>query len=249
MTIILTAVSPALASLIALQRLDSATDAARRRLAELPAAEQALAAEIATARAGVDAVKARIQENTLARRALDKDIAAVDVRLARFDDHKAAVKTNQEYTALLHEISVAKGEKTAIEDKQLELMEEAEALAAQQKAAEAALAAKTVEGDKARTALSADRKALDIELARLAHERTQEARGVDAPVMAKYEQLLKQRKGIAVARMTGEICEACHVRLRPHVAQMVRRNDSIVPCDNCQRILYYEAPPTGVSAT
>ena len=249
LAIILTAVSPALSALIALQRLDSAADAARKRLGELPAAEQAIAAGIATARAGVDAAKARIQENALARRALDKDIAGVDVKLARFDDHKAAVKTNQEYTALLHEISVAKSEKTAIEDKQLVLMEEAEELTAQQKAAEAALAAKTAEGDKARAALSADRKVLDAEVARLSHERAQEAKNVDAPVMAKYEQLLKQRKGIAVARMSGEICEACHVRLRPHIAQTVRRNDAIVQCDSCQRILYYEPPPAGVSTT
>lgn len=241
--------SPALAALVALQRLDSAADAARKRLAELPAAEQAIAAGIATAKAGVDAIKAHVHENVQVRRALDKDIAAVDVRLARFDDHKAAVKTNQEYTALLHEISGAKAEKTTIEDKQLVLMEEAEGLAAQQKTAEAALAARTAEGDRARAGLAADRKALEAELARLSHERAQEARGVDAPLIAKYEQLLKQRKGVAIARMTGEICEACHVRLRPHVAQIVRRNDSIVNCDSCQRILYYDPPPAGVSAT
>jgi len=215
----------------------------------MPAAEQAIAAGVANARAGVDAAKVKIQENALARRALEKDVSAVDVRLARFDDHKAAVKTNQEYTALLHEISVAKGEKNAIEDKMLELMESAEGLAVEQKTAEGVLAAKSAEGDAARAALAADRATLDKELARLMHERTQEAKNVDAPLMAKYEQLLKQRKGIAIARMSGsEICEACHVRLRPHVAQQIRRNDSIATCDSCQRILYFEPPPAGVSA-
>ena len=240
---------PGLAALIALQKLDSAADAARKRLGEIPAAEQAIAASVAGAKAGVDAAKARIQENALARRALDKDIAAVDVRLARFDDHKAAVKTNQEYTALLHEISVAKAEKGGIEDKLLELMEEGERLAVVQKTAETALTAKSAEGDKARAALAADRGALEKELARLTHERAQEAKNVDASLMAKYEQLLKQRKGLAIARMSGgEICEACHVRLRPHIAQQIRRNDSIATCDSCQRILYFEPPPAGVSA-
>jgi predicted nucleic acid-binding Zn-ribbon protein len=236
-------VIPALAALIAVQRLDSAADAARKRLAELPLAEQAIANGLTTARADVDAAKARVQENVLARRALDKDVSAVDVRLARFDDHKAAVKTNQEYTALLHEIETAKTEKSAIEDKLLALMEEADTLAVAQKAMEAALAAKTAEAERARAALAADRTKTEAELARLTHERTAEARGVDGPLAAKYDQLLKQRKGIAVARMTGEICEACHVRLRPHIAQQVRRNDSIVQCDSCQRILYYEPPP------
>ena len=34
-------------------------------------------------------------------------------------------------------------------------------------------------------------------------------------------------------------CGICHVRLRPHTAQAVHANDSIVQCDNCGRILYY----------
>ena len=243
-----TTVSPELSALVALQKLDSAADAAKKRLGEMPAAEQALAAGVAAAKAEVDAAKARIQENVLARRALDKDVAAVDVRLARFDDHKAAVKTNHEYTALLHEISVAKTEKGAIEDKLLDLMEQADGLAAVQKTAEAALAAKAAEADKARAALSAERAALEKDIASLTHDRTQEARNVSAPLMAKYEQLLKLRKGVAIARMSGEICEACHVRLRPHVTQQIRRNDAIVPCDNCQRILYFEPPAAGASA-
>jgi predicted nucleic acid-binding Zn-ribbon protein len=238
------AVIAALASLIALQKLDTVADNARKRLAELPAAEQAIAASLDTATAAVEGVKAKIQENLHARRALEKDVAAVDVRLARFDDHKAAVKTNQEYTALLHEIATARGEKDAIEDRILGLMEAADALAAEQQAAETALAAARAEGDTARAALAAERAALDADLARLAHERTGEARGVDAAVMAKYEQLLKQRRGIAVSAMIGDICGTCHVRLRPHMTQVIRRNEEIVQCESCQRILYFE-PPAG----
>lgn len=233
----------ALASLIALQKLDTAADAARRRFAELPSAEQAIADAIAAATAAVDAIKAKIQDNLHARRALEKDVAAVDVRLARFDDHKAAVKTNQEYTALLHEIAAARGEKDAIEEQILLLMEAADGLSAEQRAADAALKAAQTEAERTRAALATERAALDTELARLAHERTGETRGVDAALMARYEQLVKQRRGIAVAAMTGDICGACHVRLRPHVTQVIRRNEEIVQCESCQRILYFEPPP------
>lgn len=235
----------ALASLIALQQLDTAADAARRRLAELPAAEQAIEADLAAAAAALDGVKGRIQQNQQARRALEKDVAAVDTRLARFDDHKAAVKTNQEYTALLHEISTAKQEKDGIEEKILVLMEQADGLTAELKADERALADKKKQGDQAKAALAAERSKLETELAQLAHQRTGETRGVDAPVLARYEQLLKQRRGLAVARMTGEMCAACHVRLRPHVTQIVRRNDEIVACESCQRILYFVDPAPG----
>jgi predicted nucleic acid-binding Zn-ribbon protein len=235
-------VTPTLSALIALQALDSAADTLRKRLAEMPAAEQAVAASEQAARAEVDSARTRLQDNTHARRALEKDVAGVDTRLSRFEDHKAAVKTNHEYTALLHEISTAKAEKDAIEEKLLVLMEEADALTAAQKAADRALADELDRGKKARAALDAERAQIDKDLTRLSDERTRESRELDAGLLAKYSQLLKQRKGIAVAKMTGDICEACHVRLRPHVTQQVRRNDGIVQCDSCQRILYFVAP-------
>jgi predicted nucleic acid-binding Zn-ribbon protein len=31
--------------------------------------------------------------------------------------------------------------------------------------------------------------------------------------------------------------------LRPQMFSDVKRNDSIIPCGNCQRILYYEPEP------
>ena len=234
--------SPTLSALIALQALDSAAEALRKRLADMPAAEQAIATALGAARASVDAEKARIQENTQARRALEKDIAGVDTRLARFDDHKAAVKTNHEYTALLHEISTAKAEKDAIEERLLVLMEEGDTLAAGLKTAERALTEEEDRGRKAKAALETDRGQIDKELTHLSSERARESREVDTALLSKYSQLLKQRKGIAVSKMTGDICDACHVRLRPHVTQQVRRNDAIVQCDSCQRILYYIPP-------
>jgi len=235
----------ALAALVALQKLDTAADAARKRLAELPGAEAAIDAALAEAAAALDGVKARLADNQQARRALEKDVAAVDTRLARFDDHKAAVKTNQEYTALLHEIATAKQEKDAIEDRILVLMEEADALAAELKADERVLAERRERGTADKAALAAERRALDREFVRLADQRTGEARALDAALLARYEQLLKVRRGLAVAALNGDTCAACHVRLRPHIAQVVRRNDEIVPCESCQRLLYYVDPAPG----
>lgn len=239
----------ALEALVALQALDTAADTARRRLAELPAVEQIIAQRVDEAAALVDTVKNRLQQNQQARRALDKDVAAVDVRLARFDDHKAAVKTNQEYTALLHEIATAKGEKDAIEDRILVLMEEADGLAAELKAAESGLVQAKKDGDLERAALGTERTSLEQELSRIAGERKRQVGSTSPAVFSKYDQILKSRRGLAVVQMIGETCAACHVRLRPHVAQLVRRNEDIVQCESCQRILYYMADQQQPSGT
>jgi len=233
---------PSLAALISLQALDTASDAARRRVAEMPAAEQAIDASVAAAHAAVTTARTKWDESQQARRTLEKDVAGVDTRLSRFEDHKAAVKTNQEYTALLHEIATAKSEKDAIEDRILVLMEQADAFASDLRAAEAALTQASKDAEAGKRALSQERGALDGELARLADERRHAAAAVEKPLLAKYEQILKQRRGVAVVRMAAELCTACHVRQRPHVVQQIRRNDTIVQCESCQRILYHEAP-------
>jgi predicted nucleic acid-binding Zn-ribbon protein len=121
-------------------------------------------------------------------------------------------------------------------------MEAADAVAAEQKAAEAAHAEEERRAGAARQALDADRRSSEAELARIAGERAGVGREIDARTLGLYEQLIKGRRGVAVARMSGEICGACHVRLRPHVTQQVRRNDAVVQCDSCQRILYWIAP-------
>jgi predicted nucleic acid-binding Zn-ribbon protein len=234
--------SPILTSLIALQSLDTAADAARKRIAELPALELAVAERVEASRSALEGARARQTDNKAATKAIEKDVAVMDARLAKFDDHKAAVKTNQEYTALLHEIAAAKTEKNTLEEKQLVLMEEAEAIAAEIKSGEAGLKEATREADQARAALAAERASLDSEIARLTAERVKAAAAVPPPTMARYEQLIKQRRGIAVAAMRNEICTACHVRLRPHVTQQIRRNEDVVQCESCQRILYYPAP-------
>jgi predicted nucleic acid-binding Zn-ribbon protein len=230
---------PQLASLIALQQLDTLAEAARRRLGEIPSAEQSFDARVTAAVQELDATKARSAANQHARRELEKQVAMVDSRLSRFEDHKAAVKTNQEFTALLHEIATAKGEKDSIEEQILVLLEEADGITADVKAAERGLADARRDAESGRAGLNAERQTLDAELARLNAERGREMVAVEKTVLARYEQLLKQRRMIAVAPIAGELCTACHVRLRPAVAQQVRRNEDIVTCDSCQRILYF----------
>jgi uncharacterized protein len=55
-------------------------------------------------------------------------------------------------------------------------------------------------------------------------------------------QRIARVRGTAVARAEGERCTVCQVRLRPAVFAEVRKNDQIVQCDSCQRILFFVTP-------
>jgi len=234
--------------LIALQRLDTASDLARRTLASEPEREAALAARLASAEQNVATAKTRLADNQNARRAIEKDVAVHQGRLSKFRDQAMEVKTNQEYAAVQKEIGFAQGEIKALEDRILERMIEADELTAALKNAEAALSAdkKTIDSD--RRALAAERAELEASVARMATERAELVAGLDPNLMRTFDQVARKRHGVAVAEARDGICTICHVRLRPQVFNTVMRNVEILQCDSCQRILYF-VPKAAAAAT
>ena len=225
--------------IVALQKLVSAAHDAERRLAEEPERENALDARLETARQRVAVAKERLTENQSASRTVEKDVAMHQGRLSKFREQAMAVKTNQEYQAVQKEIGFAQGEIKTIEDQILELMVEADDLAATVKRADAELASEQKEVDADRRAMAVELAAMKSSLERIAAERADVVRGLNAHVLAVFELVLGRRNGVAVAQARDGICTVCHVRLRPQVFNTILRNDQIIQCDSCQRILYH----------
>ena len=226
--------------LIALQRLDSAAQDAERRLAEEPEREKALEARLDAARDAVAAAKERLAESQAARRENEKTVAVHQGRLSKFREQAMAVKTNQEYHAIQNEIEFAQTEIKAPEDKILERMLEADDLTAAAKSAEAELAAeqKTVDADRKAHGRGARRAAGRRSSASAPSGRTVVA-SLTPQVLRTFERVAQRRNGVAVAEARDGICTICHVRLRPQVFNTVRRNEEIIQCDSCNRILYF----------
>jgi hypothetical protein len=118
-------------------------------------------------------------------------------------------------------------------------MLEADELGAAVKRAESELAAEQKAVDADRKAYAAELTALRETLTRLATERAGLVAALDRQALAIFELVAKRRQGVAVAEARDGICTICHVRLRPQVFNTVRRNEAIIQCDSCQRILYF----------
>jgi hypothetical protein len=136
-------------------------------------------------------------------------------------------------------MSHAQGEIKKYEDQVLERMVEADDLTATIKSAEAALTAeqKTIDADRKR--LQAEDAGTQQSLDALSADRAKIVEALDKRVLAIYDSAYSRRQGIAVAEARDGICTICHVRLRPQMFNDVRRNEAIVQCDSCQRILYF----------
>ncbi len=230
---------PDLERAIALQRLDSVAHDARRRVADESEQQKTFDTRLETARQRVAAAKERLTENQTARRTIEKDVALHQGRFSKFRDQLMLVKTNTEYQAMQKEIEFAQTEVKALEDRILERMLEADDLLAALKRGEDELSAeqKTVGSD--RQALASELEGLKALLERITSERAELVPSLDRQVLAVFELVSQRRNGVAVAEARDGVCSICHVRLRPQVFNTVRRNNQIVQCDSCQRILYF----------
>ncbi len=237
---------PDLERLIRLQHLDDFVDRARRTIAEAPERIKALDDRLTEARDRVAAARQRSSDSQTARRTLEKDLAAQQGRLSKFKDQLMEVKTNREYQAMQKEIETAQHEVRAIEDRILERMLEADDLAAGIKEAETALAAAQKEIDGERRAIEQEVAKLEAELSHTAGQRQAILSEISAPVLAIYQTVAPKRKGIGVAEARNGLCSTCQVRLRPQVFNDVLRNETIIQCESCQRILY--SAPAGPGA-
>jgi predicted nucleic acid-binding Zn-ribbon protein len=229
--------------LITLQDLDLAAERLRRRLADQPAALSALDERLAQLTGAVTAIKERTAASQTARRDIEKDLAVVQARLSKFKDQLMEVKTNKEYHAMQTEIGTAEQQVRQQEDRLLERMEEAETHASELKAAEAALKAGQAEMARERQQLDADRVTIEGELSQTSAERAALAAQISAPALALFEHVSKHRRGLAMSEARDGLCTQCHVRLRPQVYNNVRRNDGLIQCESCSRILYFVPPP------
>jgi len=231
---------PDLDRLIKLQRLDDETATARTKIDAIPTELAALDGRVAAAEQALAAARATLDDNQLQRRAIEKDLAAVQTRLSRYRDQIMAVKTNKEYQAMQHEIATAESEVRAMEDRILDRMEEAESLAVAVKTADAALKTERTAVDLAKRELEGVRAALDAQIGESQARRAAIIADTGPEALALFEHVARTRKGVAVARAHNGHCTECHVRLRPQRDLEIRRNDSLIQCESCLRILYYE---------
>jgi predicted nucleic acid-binding Zn-ribbon protein len=234
-------VNPDIQHLIRLQQLDSEIESARRRIAEIPTVQAALATRLEQATAAVAAVKEKLGASQQERKKIEAEVSGIQTRLSKYKGQLLELKTNKEYHTMQHEIATAEAAIRSHEDRVLERMEEAENLARDLKSAEAELKAQ-------QGAIAAERTALDAEAATLQRtagdtsaQRAAVAKQLSPEALRLFEHVSKQRKGLAVAEARDGSCTVCHVRMRPQMYNEVRRGESLIQCESCLRILY--APP------
>jgi uncharacterized protein len=238
-------VQPVLQQLLALQKVDRQLQGLHAQLDSYPRRLAAVEARVAAARDDLEKSKAAQLATVKDRKRYELDVEQWKERARKYKSQMSDVKTNEAYKALQHEAEMAEAEMAKAEDRLLEQMVAGEEYDRHIHVAQKALAEAEGLARGERTEIAGEQKSAQADLATLEAERREAIATVPEDLLDHYHRIAKRHGGIALAQVRDETCTACGVRIRPHVFQEMRRDESseLLHCETCTRIMYYIDPP------
>ncbi|MHA6783746.1 zinc ribbon domain-containing protein [Pseudonocardia saturnea] len=235
--------------LLDLAGVDTELNRLHHRRTSLPEHAELTAAEAAVRAAKDAVVEAETNAGDLDRdiRRLERDVEGVRSRTARDNQLLSGAGIGaKQATELQHELETLARRQSVLEDEQLEIMEQREALEAHLGHARATLDA----AQKEVTAITErrDTALLDIDAGETGRRRAREEVVATLPedLLTAYEKR-RAKQGIGAALLLARRCQACRLELdRTAVAELrAAAPDQIVHCEECGVILV-RTPESGL---
>lgn len=235
---------PAIPHLIELQRVDHAIASLQAELDAFPKRVRDADAKLNGAKSAVAAAKEALANSQKERKKFELDVQQWKDRAKKYRDQSGAVKTNEAYKALQHEIANAEAEVAKAEDAQLEVMMAGEEAERRVRHAEANLKEDETAVVKDRKEIEAQQAERKKQLASLVIERERSLAPIPDDLRELYTRIAKRHHGTGLAEAKNEQCRGCGMRVLPHILQELRRepNDEIYRCESCGLILYTLEP-------
>jgi predicted nucleic acid-binding Zn-ribbon protein len=228
----------------ALRGLDEDLVAAQAALRRFPEQRTAIEKRVSSERQALEQLKARVGALQLERRKLESDADALTAQERKFQSQLPAVKKNEEYQALLHEIAASREKRSNVETDILVRLDDEERLAGERPTLERALAAAEQELLERIARLEAEEAGERAKVADLEERRTAELEGLTPVTRARYERIRASRDGRAVVAISKGACGGCYRAQPPQALQEAKRRERPIVCDGCGRLLLW--PPEGV---
>jgi len=148
------------------------------------------------------------------------------------------VRSPKELQDLQLEASSLKKHLAILEERELEAMLSAESAEAEKEKAERELNyVQEQTGNESKTLLE-EKKQLASQMESLAQERQAARSPLDSALLEIYEDLRKQKRGVAVAETDDNACAACGTNLTAALQQNARSQNKLAYCPSCGRILF-----------
>lgn len=223
--------------LLELQGVDERLRELEGRAASLPSKLEALENEKVAVREQIENGERELEESTKRKQKLDHELEDEGARLADLLSKQLAIKTNEEYAALQHEIDFARRSMSEKEDEILLLLEEIETLGKNLDEARGAAEERGKEIDASVSELRGRVEEIEGAAAVKRDERLRISKRIGKPILDRYERILESKGDAAVAIIVDGACGGCFKRLPPQTLVEVKRSDRLMECQGCGRIL------------
>jgi predicted nucleic acid-binding Zn-ribbon protein len=225
--------------LIALQQLDLRLHQIKADLGSIPAQLEQSRQSLSQTESALQQTNRRIEDLTQQRRARERDLEVQEDRVNKLKARTTEIKTNKEYHAHLAEIETAKTEIRKIEDDLLVLMEQMETARSEAVQSESLYKTAQARFSQTQTQLETHTKTLEEELASHQAERSHLTQQMDAQLLRDYEHLKSAKKDAVVVPVRNGCCGGCSLQIQPQLVAEVKRQEKILTCSYCQRMLYW----------
>jgi uncharacterized protein len=209
-------------------------------LRSLPRERKSLDAQVATASTNLEAVKDRARHLEMEKKRLELDVGTRNESIARLRTQQYETRKNDEFSAMGREIERYQNEINALEDQELELMEQGDQLKAQIASEEKQTSAARESIAKQVVNLDSKQSTLAERLERLKKEREELAAKVDEDLLDLFNRLFASKGDAAVVALEHDVCTGCHMKVTTATSVRARGGREIVSCEQCGRILYSE---------
>ncbi len=225
--------------LVSIAKIDASLHAKRLELSALPRQVDKIAKSLEEIEAKEKESKGNVEEMAKERRVLEQELDDNAEKVKRFQVQLMEVKTNKEYTAMLHEIEHIEKDTEAKEERLLVLMDEFDQEEEQSNSL-LEVGKKQRAGLEQQQSQLEDRiKSLEADVQKLESEKPKILAELDPRLKSKYDRILAKLHDFAVTHIVDETCQGCFTRIPPQSAVEVKRNERIILCEACGRILIY----------
>lgn len=197
-------------------------------------------AEMVAARQALQFAEGRLREAEHARRSAEADAADQQTKISQTESnlYGGSVRNPKELQDLQADVVSLKKRLGATEEAELQAMISAEAAEAEVRAADEAVRKLQSRLEDEQRKLIDERTALAKAQESLDAERQAALGAVASDLIGQYEELRRQRRGVAVAEVSDNACSACGTTLTAALQQSARHADQLTFCPSCGRILY-----------
>jgi len=225
-------------TLYALQQKDDQLKEIENTIKEIPLQIKELEDERDSRSDMIEKAKKKLQHNSEERKKLEREIAAIKDKIAKYKEQMKKVTTNKEYQGFSNEIKFEESNIGVVEEKIIEKMVESDEIMGKIREAENEFnkIAETYNQQ-----IKDMRSNLDYHKNKLAEETKNKMTlrtRVEAKLLKAYDNLYAKKAGKVVSYVQTDFCGVCNIKIRPQVlSEMIISNDVLI-CESCGRILF-----------